>query len=324
MISPKTGTFSFSVAAAPLAGVTDPPFQRILFEQNCPLVYTEMISARNLLKSPRTITRVLNVEKPVHPLAAQLFDIDPCRLADAAGILERYGVDIIDVNLGCPVKKIINTGCGVALMRNPGQTRCIMKAVRGSVRIPVSVKLRLGWNPGCKSAPDFARMAEDEGLDFVTVHARYRTNYLTPADWREIREVKTCLSIPVMGNGDVMTADDARKMMHETDCDAVMIGRAIMGRPWLPFQIESHLSSGRIFQPVMFPERCRVIRNHLDLAESFYGPRVAPLVFRKHAAWYLRGLPGANQLRNAIFRFTDTEEYRSLLDSLIVNTGALC
>jgi tRNA-dihydrouridine synthase B len=315
MISPDSASFAFNVVSAPLAGITDPPYQKILHRLSCPFIYSEMVSAHGLVRSPKTVHRMLDSTDMIHPIGTQIFGSDPRIMADAAMILESSGVDTIDINMGCPVKKVIKGGSGLALMRTPQVSREIMDAVRKAVRVPVSAKFRLGWDPSSRNVELFARMAEDAGYDFITVHARYRSTYEPPAIWEEIRTVKSNVSIPVIGNGDVMSPADAKRMIELTGCDAVMVGRGILGQPWLPSQIHQYLTDGILQEEISLDERVRIFLNHLDLLVDFYGHRIASLIFRKHAAWYLKGLPLNNHLRSQIFSITRPDDYRRLIEA---------
>ncbi len=313
MLTFRDGAIRAWTLTAPLAGVTDPPFQIILAELGAPLVSTEMLAADGLARAGSKVLRNLSIAPGIHPILVQLFGKNPLAMETAAKIIADRGVDMIDLNMGCPAKKICRTGSGVALMRNPQTARAIMQAVRRAVNGPIlSIKIRLGWDRLSQNAPEFIRMAEEEGFDFVTVHGRYRSSYIEAAEWAEIARIRAGTRLPIVGNGDVFSSEDARRMIDQTGCDAVMVGRGILGNPWLPARIEAGLT-GRHEQDVTVAERVRVINRHLELLVDRYGDKRGSLIFRKHAAWYLRGAPGSAEMRREVFTFTTRDQYREFL-----------
>ncbi len=316
MLNLRNGAIRAWILTAPLAGVSDPPFQTILAELGAPLISTEMLAADGLARAGSRYLRNLSIAPGIHPILVQLFGKNPLAMETAAKIIADRGVEMIDLNMGCPARKVCRTGSGVALMRNPQTARAIMQAVRRAVSGPVlSIKIRLGWDRHSQNASEFVRMAEEEGFDFVTVHGRYRSSYTEAADWAEIARIRVETRLPVVGNGDVFSCDDARRMIDQTGCDAVMLGRGILGNPWLPARIEAGLT-GRLEQNVTVAERVRVINRHLDLLIDRYGERRAALIFRKHAAWYLKGTSGCAEMRREVFGYTTRDQYREFLGRL--------
>ncbi len=298
-----------SVMTAPMAGITDVAFQKILFEEGAPFITTEMHSATAILRSPRHALHRMRPDPSIHPLGIQLFGNDPFYLSEAAKIAVDMGYDTVDLNMGCPARKIVQAGSGIALMKDLPLAVRIIRAVRKAVGIPLSVKLRLGLSPDEPRAGEFARAAEAEGADFIILHGRYRSTYALPADWESIAAVRPLVTVPLVGNGDIFTPRDARKMMEMTGCDAVMVGRCIMGRPWLPRMIEKYLAHGSIPESITLEYRLERMLKHLDLQCRYLGKRLGPIVFRKHAAAYLKGLPGASTLRHNLDRFDSVEKY---------------
>ncbi len=307
----QAGKLRFEIISAPMAGVTDIAFQQILSDLETQVVSTEMIPARSLLCKPDLAARMIN--RNIHPISVQLFGNDAEIMAQAAAFVQSFGADIIDLNMGCPAKKIVKSGKGVALMRTPEKAVRIIRAVRKAVTCPLSVKLRLGWDAASRNFIDIARSAADSGVDFVTLHARYRSNYSVPAEWKAIRELSRCLPVPVVGNGDVFSVADAERVLNETGCAAVMPGRGLLGNPWLPGLIQRKLSGNGSTHHVETGERLKILLKHLDLMCALHPPKITALAFRKHAAWYLKGYPHSAQLRKHIFTFTHPDQYREFL-----------
>ena len=317
MLKSKILKGEYPVLAAPLAGVTDPPFQRILFELHTPVISTEMVSTSALVRSLKPPINLLSWQSDIHPVIAQMFGYEPHIMAEGARILESLGADAVDINMGCPAKKVVRSGSGVALMRKPELADRIMRAVRKAVNIPVSVKIRMGWDADHRNCSEYAVMAEAAGMDWLTIHGRYRSSYEVPADWSGIREVRESVSIPVFGNGDIFTPADAKRMIAETGCHGVMLARGMLGNPWFPVAVTKYLLTGKEPDPVPLEERFRVCRRHLDLMVKHIGTKRACMAFRKHAAWYLKGLPGIVPHRRALFLYTQPEQYVELMDHLL-------
>jgi tRNA-dihydrouridine synthase B len=280
---------------APMAGVTNAPFRLVARECGAGLLTSEEIDARALVEG-NARTQVLARHLPEeHPLAFQLLGADPDVLAEAARRLEADGADAIDLNMGCPVPKIVAKGQGAALMRDPLRAALIFRAIRKAVGVPFTVKIRGGWDAGSLNAPEVARLAEDEGLDAITVHPRTRSQqYTGRAPWDVIASVVAAVGLPVIGNGDVRSRQDAAAMVRATGCAGVMIGRGALGAPWI------FASS-----PPTRDERARIIRRHCALIEAHLPPPLALVQLRKHLAWYSGGLPFGARLREALYGALD-------------------
>lgn len=285
---------------APMAGISNLPYRRIMKRFGAGLVFSEMISANGLSRGGKQ-TRDLLVSSPdERPLGIQLFGEDPQLLARATALAESHA-DLIDINFGCPVKKVVRSGAGSALLRNPAQIAAIVAAVRRATRLPLTVKIRSGWSLESVNYLETAHIAASEGADAVTLHPRTRCQgFSGHSDWEHLRRLKEAVKIPVIGSGDIFTADDALRMLRETGCDGVMIGRGGYGNPWLIRDIKARLD-GRPAPPPPSPaERMEVAFQHLHLHLESFGPRKTLLDMRKHLCWYSRGLVEAATFRAAI------------------------
>ncbi|OAT86342.1 tRNA dihydrouridine synthase DusB [Desulfotomaculum copahuensis] len=302
------------VVAAPMAGVTDRAYRVLAREAGCGLVFTEMVSDRALLYgNPRT-GLIINHAGEKGPLAVQLFGADPDYMAAAAELAAATGADIIDINMGCPTPKIVRNGEGAALMKNPSLAARIVSAVAGRVNVPVTVKMRRGWDESSVNAVEMARRVEASGAAAVTVHGRTRAQFYSGrADWQIIRAVGEAVAIPVIGNGDVCSPQDARRMLAETGCAAVMIGRASLGNPWIFRRTVRYLATGELPPLPDAAERLQTALRHLDLLIALKGGRVAVWEMRKHAAWYSKGIRGAARMRDRINQAPTVEELRAVL-----------
>ncbi len=302
------------VALAPMAGVTDLPFRILCREQGCGLMCTEMVSAKALLYKNRNTKPLLETKPEERPVAVQLFGSDPEIMSEMALMLEEGPYDIIDVNMGCPVPKIVNNGEGSALMKNPKLAGEILSAMTRKLKKPVTVKFRKGFNDESVNAVEFAKMAEQSGAAAVAVHGRTREQFYSgKADWDIIHQVKEAVRIPVIGNGDIFTPQDAGRMMEETGCDGVMVARGAKGNPWIFSRIDHYLKTGEVL-PKQGPEEVKqMILRHAELLVAFKGEYTAMREMRKHVSWYTAGYPHSAALRNEINLVETMEELTELV-----------
>ena len=299
-----------NVVLAPMAGVTDLPFRLLCKEMCCGMLYSEMVSAKAILYGNKNTDDLLKVTPAENPIAVQLFGSDPEIMADIAKRLEERSFDTIDVNMGCPVPKIVNNGEGSALMKNPLLVGQIVEAMAKAVKKPVTVKIRAGFNDEMLNAPEIAHIIEESGGTAVAVHGRTREQYYSGhANWDIIRQVKERVSIPVIGNGDILTGDDAIRMFDETNCDAVMIGRGSRGNPWIFSQVSAYLKDGTRMNKPTNDEVCDMILRHARMLIEAKGAFTGIREMRKHFAWYTAGIKNSAALRNAV---NLTESYEAL------------
>ncbi len=283
---------------APMAGAGDRAFRRMCVDYGAAFVTTEMVSAKGLLFGDRKSRELLVLDDEEHPAAIQLFGDDPDTMAKAAALVMEFHPDVIDVNMGCPAPKIAGNRCGSALMRDPDLCRRIIEAMVREVDVPVTAKIRKGYDPAHVNAVEVAQAVEAGGAAAVTVHGRTRDQmYAPPVDWDIIRDVKKAVSIPVIGNGDVVDAKSAAKMFEQTDCDMVAVGRAALGAPWIFAQIEAYLTHEAILPDPPVAKRLELLFRQTRMAVEHKGETIAMLQARKHASWYMRGLQGAAKLR---------------------------
>lgn len=300
-------------ALAPMAGVADRAFRQICVDFGAAYTVGEMVSCKGLTYGDKKSRELLVLDETARPAAVQLFGNDPETMAKAAKAALEFRPDIIDINMGCPAPKIAGNGCGSALLRDPKRCECIVRAVRDAVPIPVTAKIRKGYAEGDDVAVEVARACEAGGADAVTVHGRTRAQmYAPPVDRACIRRVKAAVTIPVIANGDILTAKDAATMYEDTGCDLVMVGRGALGAPWLFTEINALIGEGRTLPPPPLSRRMAVLYRQTALAVEYKGEKVALLEARKHAAWYMRGLRGAAGYRSAAGQIASLEDLARL------------
>ncbi|WP_105203171.1 tRNA dihydrouridine synthase DusB [Neobittarella massiliensis] len=296
---------------APMAGVGDSAFRALCRSYGCSLVVSEMISAKALTLGDKKSRDLLFRRDIERPFSIQLFGDDPAIMAAAAEMVMDYGPDFIDINMGCPAPKITQNGCGSRLMLRPERAFAVVAAVVAAVDVPVTVKMRKGWDESSVNAVEMALGCQQAGAAAITVHGKTREQMYAPqVDLDIIRAVKEAVAVPVIGNGDIAAPEDARRMLDETGCDAVMVGRAALGHPWLFGQIESYLQSGRYEPAPAMPQRMEVLQRHARMCIEEKGERRAMLLMRTHAAWYIKGVRGAAKLRamtGSLSTFEDLE-----------------
>ncbi|WP_195282155.1 tRNA dihydrouridine synthase DusB [Harryflintia acetispora] len=291
-------TIEGHTALAPMAGVADRSFRTICKELGASYLVGEMASAKGMHYSDKKTALLLEVTEPEHPMAVQIFGTEPALMADCARSALRFSPDIIDINMGCPAPKIVGGGAGSALMKTPVLAGKIIEAVARAVDIPVTVKLRLGWDDEHQNAVELARIAQESGAAAVTVHGRTRQQmYAGRADLAAIRQVVKSLSIPVIGNGDVCDPISAKRMLDETGCALVMVGRGALGAPWVFGQIERYLCDGVLLPAPPMERRMEILLRQIKMAVAHKGEYIALREARSHAAWYFKGLRGAAALR---------------------------
>ncbi len=296
---------------APMAGITDFPFRMICKGLGAGLVFSEMVSVEALIREHRRTNAMLRTDPAERPVVFQIFGSKPASMAEAAHIVSQGDVDFIDINMGCPVPKILKSGAGAALLRDLGLAKEIMSAVVGASKVPVTVKIRLGWDSRSIAAVEFAQAAEALGIAAVAVHGRTKVQGFSGcADWSMIKEVKDSVGIPVIGNGDVRSGQDAKRMIEETGCDGVMIGRAIQGYPWIFREAKQYLETGIVPPLPTIEERKAVMIRHLDDMVGILGRNIGVREMRKHLCWYTKGLHDGAEFRTRINHLDRVEEVK--------------
>jgi tRNA-dihydrouridine synthase B len=294
---------------APMAGITDFPFRMICKELGAGLVFSEMVSVEALIREHKRTYNMLHTDPVERPVVFQIFGSKPESMADAARIISQGVVDFIDINMGCPVPKVLKCGAGSALLRDIGLAKEIMAAVVQASGVPVMVKIRLGWDPKNIVAVDLARAAESVGIAAVTVHGRTKVQgFSGRADWSMIKVAKDSVGIPVIGNGDVRSAQDAKRMIDETGCDGVMIGRAVQGNPWIFREAKQYLATGVVQAHPALEERKTTMLRHLNDMIKLLGDDIGVREMRKHLCWYTKGQPGGAEFRTRVNRLSGVKE----------------
>lgn len=302
---------------APLAGITDGPFRRLCAEQGAALVYSEMVSAKGLWYKDKNTGKLLEILPGEDPVAYQLFGHEPEIMAFAARELEGSGNVIFDINMGCPVPKIVKNGEGSALMKNPDLAHDVIAAAVKNTSKPVTVKIRAGWDAASVNAVEVARAAADAGAAAVAVHGRTREQYYSgKADWSVIAAVKSAVDIPVIGNGDVTDAASGLRMMEETGCDFAMVGRGALGNPWIFAELNAAWRGEPLPSPPTKEEKKQMMLLHFNDVLDLKGEYVAVREMRKHVGWYLKGVPGAAAFRGRINQISSAEELRQAIEEI--------
>ncbi len=310
-----------NVVLAPMAGISNPAYMKIVEDLGCGYAITELLSSEAISRdNKKTIDMLNGIENLNIPVAVQIFGSNPLVMAKAAKILvEKYNIKIIDINMGCPVPKVaISSNSGSALLKDPNKVYEIVKAVKEAVNIPVTVKIRSGWDSNSINAKEIAKTIEEAGADAITVHPRTRSQgYTGSSDWNIIKEVKQSVKIPVIGNGDIKSCYDAKRMIDETSCDAVMIGRACLGNPWIIKETVDYLEKGIIPKEVSLKEKVEMIKKHTKLLIETKNEKIALLEMRANASWYLKGIKGGNEIRREITSIKTKEDLFNILDRLV-------
>ncbi len=311
-----------NLVLGPMAGVTDLPFRLLCKEQGADLIYTEMVSAKGIQYNNKNTEKLLEVAEGERPISLQLFGSDPYIMSETAKHIEDKNFDILDINMGCPVPKVVNNGEGSGLMKNPKLVGEIVYAVSTAIKKPLTVKIRKGFTESTANAVEIAKIAEANGAAAIAVHGRTREQYYSgEADWKIIKAVKEAVRIPIIGNGDVNTPEDAAALVNETGCDAIMIARGARGNPWIFSQIKDYYQTGKTPKKPTPEEAVDMMLRHARMSIEYKGEYIGIREMRKHIAWYTTGYPLAAKLRNRVNEIESIEQLQELLFEYLKSIG---
>lgn len=308
---------SSNVILAPMTGVTDLPFRTLVKRLGVGMVVSEMIASQSMIRQTRRSMQMCEGSPEEYPMAVQLAGCDPSVMAEAAKLNEDLGAQIIDINMGCPVKKIAEKSfAGSALMKDEIHAARIIEATVNAVKIPVTLKMRTGWDDTNRNAPRLAKIAEDLGIQMITVHGRTRMQmYTGRSDWAFIQNVKSQVRVPVIGNGDIVTEEDAKTLLDVAGVDGIMIGRGTYGRPWFPNQVQHFLKTGQKLKDPTLAEKYDIIMGHLTHMMEHHGEHTGMMMAKKHIGWYSKGLPDSASFRLSAMQSTQYSELIGLLEA---------